>query len=728
MKMPLEGFRRVSKDEKFTTLKHRDGHEMTINHSILSPKMRGEIEALPQSDKPEKFKDGGGILAKDAKAPSPGEFGDSTKGSFGDTAKPVAPVTDEDTKINTAYQPKQDPPDQAEKDRVKANKKYQEDTYGASYDEGGFVAAPLNIDIGSATAPKPDAPEDKPVSAKADPMEGAKNITPSAGGVDDSGGGLGALVGEGMLAAKGGKIKKYAEGTPKGTVKAGSEDHKEGNLTESKDLDRVSDKSEEGLKQPSDIALPKEEEDAQKSLDFSVPSLIDDATKDVQGVSQEPAQPYDHGKAMIDAHNAMSNAHNTAMQLYAASQQQPQSSQQQSQVPQQTQPQQSGQQPVQPQQPVQQTGQQPAPTGSIDQQRANTQNKINERDSYVQGQEQKNQQMAQAVFTDNIDPRRLFKNDDTFTTILRGIGLGLGGLGAPATGGRNMVVDTINHAIERDIDAQKADQSNHMNLYKANLEATRDAGEARNQTIQQMLSGMSGMIAKKGLENNTALSQAQVAKLNQEIQGLRISNSQNQYLMNQLKGSGAEFGQDPNSESAFQNKMNTLRMLKPDFAKDLEAKYLPGVGVASVPLQPKDRDKLVASKVLSKKLAELENFSRQNSGTLLDPAIKAQGHALANDVISSYRIATDQGVFKPSDQAFLEKSLPMDPTAFFAKYRTIPAYQEVRRLTNETANQIQKSYGVKPFSSGQTNQDSGIKTMGGIPYQLGQDGQYHRVK
>ncbi len=63
MKFPLEGFHKVSKDGNKTVLRHPEGHEITVNHSILSPKMRGEIEALPQhkSEEPKKFDDGGEV-------------------------------------------------------------------------------------------------------------------------------------------------------------------------------------------------------------------------------------------------------------------------------------------------------------------------------------------------------------------------------------------------------------------------------------------------------------------------------------------------------------------------------------------------------------------------------------------------------------------------------------------------------------------------------------------
>lgn len=47
--MDLSKFRKVAADDKSTTLRHEDGHEMRIAHSALSPKVRGQLAALPEA-------------------------------------------------------------------------------------------------------------------------------------------------------------------------------------------------------------------------------------------------------------------------------------------------------------------------------------------------------------------------------------------------------------------------------------------------------------------------------------------------------------------------------------------------------------------------------------------------------------------------------------------------------------------------------------------------------
>lgn len=58
----LSRFKKVSSDDKATTMRHSNGHEVKIVHSALSPKMREQIESLPMHDQaPQKMARGGAV-------------------------------------------------------------------------------------------------------------------------------------------------------------------------------------------------------------------------------------------------------------------------------------------------------------------------------------------------------------------------------------------------------------------------------------------------------------------------------------------------------------------------------------------------------------------------------------------------------------------------------------------------------------------------------------------
>lgn len=612
MKFSLDGFKKISKDGNTTTLQHPSGHEMTINHSVLSPKMRGEIEALPNTEDKERTKlsEGGQVPTKDEN-----KLSDEEKQEYDENMK--------------SFAKKQAP---VESDRKPASKDQE-------YADGGDV--------------------------KESPEAADKRV----------------------------------------------------------------------LEQ--NVAEEKSKEDKAAAEVARSESAIQEESKDQpQQILEKVNNPQNNINDILASHKNLTDSHNAIVQAFAKNQpaqDEPQTAPQPTQQPSQqmvmpvtpedksaaglptnTQPQQDTQPSVQ--QPQQNSTNVSTPTPNGYQQNIDSAQKhINDLDQYTAQQSQKNQELFNQVSQGKIDPKQYFQNQDTVGKITNVIGLIMGGLGASSTGGKNLAVDALNHLVTQDVDAQKANLEKGMNLYKLNLEATHNEQEARSMTINQQLTMAQAALTKQAAGINNAATLANIQKTNEEIDQLKVQNAQKQYLFKALQGDSS--GGSTNSESTFQNRLNTIRMLNPDLGKDMESKYMPGVGVASIPVPEKQRDKILASTTLAKKLAELENFSRDNSGTLFDPAVKAKGHALANDVISSYRIATDQGVFKPSDQAFLEKSLPTDPTAFFAKYRTIPAYNEVRRLINESNAQTQKAYGVKPFDQDHSGVPEGTraKTKDGSP-------------
>jgi hypothetical protein len=95
-------------------------------------------------------------------------------------------------------------------------------------------------------------------------------------------------------------------------------------------------------------------------------------------------------------------------------------------------------------------------------------------------------QERQALLKDyaagHIDPDHYLHNKDTFSKVSTGIGLLLGGLGAPATGGHNQALDFLNSSIDRDIDAQKSNLGKQKSLLEANYQSMGDMRQATDMT------------------------------------------------------------------------------------------------------------------------------------------------------------------------------------------------------------------------------------------------------
>lgn len=130
----------------------------------------------------------------------------------------------------------------------------------------------------------------------------------------------------------------------------------------------------------------------------------------------------------------------------------------------------------------------------------------------------------QAYQSKKIDPDRYWNSRSTGAKISAGIGMILGGLSSGATGGPNLAVETINRAIDRDIEAQKDDQSKAMNLWKMNREATKDDLEANLMTRNQMLTAVEAKTKMFAAQAGGAEAQLKFAPVLLDIQRQKQEN------------------------------------------------------------------------------------------------------------------------------------------------------------------------------------------------------------
>lgn len=104
-----------------------------------------------------------------------------------------------------------------------------------------------------------------------------------------------------------------------------------------------------------------------------------------------------------------------------------------------------------------------------------------------------------------INPHQYMQEQGIVSNLLTGIGLILGGAGAPSTGGRNLAADFIDKQIDNDIKAQMSNRENRqslLNFYEKKLGDRQAAAE----------------VAKAHLMNMTALTLEQSAALSKDPQ------------------------------------------------------------------------------------------------------------------------------------------------------------------------------------------------------------------
>lgn len=146
-----------------------------------------------------------------------------------------------------------------------------------------------------------------------------------------------------------------------------------------------------------------------------------------------------------------------------------------------------------------------------------------------------------------VDPNRYYNNLSTGQKVAQGIALVLGGIGAGLTGGPNQALNLIKDFIDKDIDAQKNDQSKTMNLWRMNRERLGNDLAANLATQNQLYTGLKYNLMKAASQYGGQAAQARAGMaasiIDQQIAQNRMTQSMIQIGLGQAGGQAQ--GADP---------------------------------------------------------------------------------------------------------------------------------------------------------------------------------------
>lgn len=162
---------------------------------------------------------------------------------------------------------------------------------------------------------------------------------------------------------------------------------------------------------------------------------------------------------------------------------------------------------------------------------------------------EQDQALEKAYADKTIDPQRLLHKMGTGSKIATGIGMILSGMGAATTGQPNLAIKVLDDAINRDIDSQKEDKSQAMNLWKMNREKLGSEQAANLATRNQILSSATAQLqSAQTLAQNPANKLRAQQAINQIKQEM-IGNNLRRSLLTQ-PAQGAHPGQASNLSGA----------------------------------------------------------------------------------------------------------------------------------------------------------------------------------
>lgn len=153
-------------------------------------------------------------------------------------------------------------------------------------------------------------------------------------------------------------------------------------------------------------------------------------------------------------------------------------------------------------------------------------------------------QLLKSYMDKSVDPNRYFKNQGTGAKIASALGMIFSGIGSARTGQPNYAIEAINNAVNRDIEAQRQDQSKTMNLWKMNREATQDETQANLATQNQLLNSVKAKALQYEAQYAGPIARAKIAPMLAQIDQQMALNNRNRALLS-ASNSGGQSQIDP---------------------------------------------------------------------------------------------------------------------------------------------------------------------------------------
>lgn len=295
----------------------------------------------------------------------------------------------------------------------------------------------------------------------------------------------------------------------------------------------------------------------------------------------------------------------------------------------------------------------------------------------------------------HINPKQYQENMSSGQKVAAAIGLFLGGLSAPYSHNGNPALDMLNKQVDRDIDAQKSNLNNKMNIYHAYLSQYNNAAVAENMTRATMLGIYGNKMKMAALNSADPQIKARLDMGLGQIQNAIIPQLLNAQLMNE----GAKFsGSHPNqggSEQQYQVYLNNAQAMNPALYKDAQEKYIPGVGTTAIPVKKEDIEALSTFKNLNNLAKEAQDFAQTNGRTMYG----TEANQKANDIASQLRLQIGQLVnLKRINEYEAEKydNLIKSPGSW-NQGAALQSFKDFRNDIQSKTKSVFDQYQVKPF-------------------------------
>jgi len=317
--------------------------------------------------------------------------------------------------------------------------------------------------------------------------------------------------------------------------------------------------------------------------------------------------------------------------------------------------------------------------------------------------EQERQAHLQDIRNGFIDPNQYWKGDANgnggHSKIASAIGMILAGFNP--TSNPNAAINMLKYQMDQNIEAQKQNLGAKQNLLTANLHQFGNLKDATDMTRMMQNDIVTRQLQQAAAKSGSQMAQAQAM---QAIGPLQRENAQiqQQFAMRRAMMSLAN---NPNGNpDAAAQVIGYARITNPEQAKEMESRYVPGIGFAQVPLPEKIRDELKAHVDFDNAAKDLQQWTTSHTTIVPGTADYNTGVQKALNMQALIREGQLGTVYREGEQPLLDKMIKGNPGNLLKAFNTEPQLRELIRSNNARMNTLSKSYGLPvKGSSGQSN-------------------------
>lgn len=325
---------------------------------------------------------------------------------------------------------------------------------------------------------------------------------------------------------------------------------------------------------------------------------------------------------------------------------------------------------------------------------------------------QERQHLVADVQSGQVDPEKFW---DNHSRIASAIGMIIAGFNP--TNSPNAAINYLNKQMDMNLEAQKTNLATKRSLLSANLQQFGNLKDATEMTRLQQADLVQNQLQQASAKASSPLAKAAALQAAGQIQQQYAPLFQ-QFAMRRAMMGLAQNGSNPQS---VEHMLSYMRVANPEMAKEMEGRYVPGVGLATIPIPNDVRQKITDHEDMAKTIKDLQQFVGTHSTILPGTPEYNVGQQKALVLQSAVREGKLGTVYREGEQPLLDKFVNSNPAGALKMIKTVPQLKELLSSNERSNNVLKKQYGLP------IHEEPQYKTVNGIRYMRGPDGKAVKV-